>query len=83
MHSPPTGGSGKGQLSQSVAFGPEQVAHDASHGVHSASVTVVHAALSNSFAVHVVQLWHEVLPVTSVYVPPAHVRQLLLAGAGW
>jgi hypothetical protein len=66
MHSPPTGGSADGQLSQSVALGPEHVAHDASHAVHSASATVVQAELSNSLAAHVVQLWHEVLPLVSV-----------------
>jgi hypothetical protein len=64
-HSPPTGGSDVWQVSQSVAPGPEHVAHDESHGVHSTFATVVQAALSNSPSVHVVQLWHEVLPVTS------------------
>jgi hypothetical protein len=66
MHSPPTGGSADGQLSQSVVFGPEHVAHDASHDMHSAFAMVVQAALSNSPTAHVVQLWHDVLPVTSV-----------------
>jgi hypothetical protein len=83
-HSPPTGGSDVWHVSQSVALGPEHVAHEESHAAHSRSATVVQAALSNSPASHVVvQLWHEVLPAAAAKVPPAHVRQLLLAGSGW
>jgi hypothetical protein len=66
LHSPPTGGSEFRQVSQSVTLGPEHVAHDPSHDVHTTSATVVQAALSNWLALHVVQLWHEVLPVTAV-----------------
>ncbi len=83
LHSPPTGGSDVRQVSQSVALAPEHVAHDESHGVHCTFATVVQDALSNSPSSHVVQLWHEVLPVAEAYVPSAHGTQPLLPGFGW
>jgi hypothetical protein len=83
-HSPATGALPLAQLVHSVALGPLQVTHAASHGAQPVSLVVVQAALSYWPAGHVaVQASHVVLPGVPANVPAAQARHVPLPVDGW